>query len=100
MAPIQSAEKGWGRVFWGLRRWRLRGFLPGDSCRPLCCNPAELQKKAAQPVELGGTQGGWPAKRLHRDQLRPTLAVASVELVKPARVPGYRFAVGWGLLGC
>lgn len=56
MAQIQSAEKGWGGVFWGLRRCRLQGFLPRDSCRPLCCNHSELQKKAVQPVGLGGKQ--------------------------------------------
>lgn len=96
--PKCRERVGWSVL--GTEEVEAAGFLPRDSCRPLCCNHPELQKKAARPVGLGGTQGGWRAWWLHRDRPRPTLAAASVELVKPARVPGDRFAVGWGLLGC
>lgn len=39
-------------MFRGLRRWRLRDFLPRDSCSPLCCNHSTLEKRAVKPVAL------------------------------------------------
>lgn len=62
VAPFPSAEKGWGEVFGGLRRWRLRGSCPETVAAPSAAIIPNYRRKPCS--QWGWRDGGRLAGRV------------------------------------